>query len=163
MTPGFGFVYEPDADTQPSVTGASVDTLASADRLLGLQGQTAMTFGADPGVTTPDSIGQSSLTVDPGRSAFSVEGVVPSLNPANAGTDYGTSFDGLVGTTAGPRSYPAAASFQDQSTLSGDAANGPPLDLSRTNELLQQLLDEVRKGPRTFLPVSDRNTVDNSW
>jgi hypothetical protein len=32
------------------------------------------------------------------------------------------------------------------------------LDLSRTNELLQQLLDEVRRGRQPFLPVNDRGS-----
>jgi hypothetical protein len=36
--------------------------------------------------------------------------------------------------------------------------NGPAIDLSRTNDLLQQLLDEVRRGSQRFLPMSDRNT-----
>jgi hypothetical protein len=36
--------------------------------------------------------------------------------------------------------------------------NGPAIDLSRTNDLLQQLLDEVRRGSQRYLPMSDRNT-----
>jgi hypothetical protein len=36
--------------------------------------------------------------------------------------------------------------------------NGAALDLSRTNDLLQQLLDEVRRGSQRYLPMSDRNT-----
>ncbi len=40
----------------------------------------------------------------------------------------------------------------------GDQANGPAMDFSRTNELLQQLLDEVRRGRQPFLPTNDRNT-----
>jgi hypothetical protein len=35
---------------------------------------------------------------------------------------------------------------------------GTSVDLTRTNELLQQLLDEVRRGRQPFLPLSDRNS-----
>jgi hypothetical protein len=38
-----------------------------------------------------------------------------------------------------------------------DPAEGPSLELSKTNELLQQLLDEVRKGRQSFLPPGGRN------
>jgi hypothetical protein len=34
---------------------------------------------------------------------------------------------------------------------------GPALDLTRTNELLQQLLDEVRRDRQPYLPVARRN------
>lgn len=39
-----------------------------------------------------------------------------------------------------------------------DQAGSPPLDLSKTNDLLQQLLEEVRKGRQPFLPLNDRNS-----
>jgi hypothetical protein len=32
------------------------------------------------------------------------------------------------------------------------------LDVSKTNDLLQQLIDEVRKGRQPFLPMNDRNS-----
>ena len=39
---------------------------------------------------------------------------------------------------------------------SSDQAAGSAVDMSRTNDLLQQLLDEVRKGRPAFLPIGDR-------
>ena len=39
-------------------------------------------------------------------------------------------------------------------TSSGDDGR---LDLSKTNDLLQQLIEEVRKGRQGFLPINDRN------
>jgi hypothetical protein len=44
----------------------------------------------------------------------------------------------------------------DSSLESSD--RGSSLDLSKTNDLLQQLLDEVRKGRQPFLPMNDRNS-----
>ena len=41
---------------------------------------------------------------------------------------------------------------------SADASTGQSADLSRTNELLQQLLDEYRKSRQSYLPLNDRNT-----
>ncbi len=57
----------------------------------------------------------------------------------------------------GPIGRPGAAAA-DQA--GGGAA---AVDLSRTNELLQQLLDEVRKGRQTFLPVGDRNNTSSGY
>ncbi len=39
-----------------------------------------------------------------------------------------------------------------------DGGSNPSLDLSKTNELLQMLLDEVRKGKEPFLPLVNRDT-----
>jgi hypothetical protein len=36
---------------------------------------------------------------------------------------------------------------------------GPAIDLTKTNDLLQQLLDEVRRGRQPFLPLGDRNSA----
>jgi hypothetical protein len=41
--------------------------------------------------------------------------------------------------------------------------SGSVVDLSRTNELLQQLLDEVRRGRQSFLPLNDRNNTDSMF
>lgn len=49
----------------------------------------------------------------------------------------------------GPVSAPYATS---------DSASGHGLDLSKTNELLQQLLDEFRKGLQSYLPLTDHNS-----
>ena len=43
-------------------------------------------------------------------------------------------------------------------SLSESNDRGSSLDLSKTNDLLQQLLDEVRKGRQPFLPMNDRNS-----
>jgi hypothetical protein len=42
--------------------------------------------------------------------------------------------------------------------MSVDGGLNPALDLSKTNELLQMLLDEVRKGKEPFLPLVNRDT-----
>jgi hypothetical protein len=69
----------------------------------------------------------------------------------------------------GPSGAPASLEERDQAPLSrnawpghpgsgvADQAEGPSLELSKTNELLQQLLDEVRKGRQPFLPPGSRN------
>ncbi len=48
---------------------------------------------------------------------------------------------------------PVSASFG-----TSDPASGQGLDLSKTNELLQQLLDEFRKGMQNYLPLTDRDS-----
>lgn len=45
-----------------------------------------------------------------------------------------------------------------ESFASSDSSGGQGSDLSRTNELLQQLLDEYRKNQQSYLPLNDRNT-----
>ena len=52
-----------------------------------------------------------------------------------------------------------------QSDFNGSSEGGQSqsidgrVDLSKTNELLQQLLEEVRKGRQGFLPMNDRNST----
>ena len=53
----------------------------------------------------------------------------------------------------------AADSWSNSVPWSTDQANGSLIDLSKTNELLQQLIDEVRRGGQSFLPLNDRNSV----
>lgn len=50
-----------------------------------------------------------------------------------------------------PDSSPASLSPVDPST-------GQGADLTRTNELLEQLLDEYRKSQQSYLPLNDRNS-----
>ena len=77
--------------------------------------------------------------------------------------------DGLIarlsrGTPDGfPRSSEHGLESQGGSGQQGFARKGDAqqqqsqtLDLSRTNELLQQLVDSVRKNPRTFLPTGEQ-------
>jgi hypothetical protein len=49
-----------------------------------------------------------------------------------------------------------ASGLANSSSVAQD--RGASFDLSKTNELLQQLLDEVRKERQPFLPSSDRNS-----
>jgi hypothetical protein len=67
--------------------------------------------------------------------------------PAIGGLGQGHSpFGGSFGVEAGK--------FGSDTNAEG---RGASLDLSKTNDLLQQLLDEVRKERQPFLPMNDRN------
>jgi hypothetical protein len=89
------------------------------------------------------------------------------FGPAFAGTG-GSSYGGLApaqGVSAGGDDSilppPSVEPASGQSAPTGvDPANSAAFDLSRTNEILQQLLDEIRRGHQTFLPNNDRNSVD---
>jgi hypothetical protein len=59
--------------------------------------------------------------------------------------------------SGGPAAWGGPAS-SDRPAMAGRVAGGSSQpDLSRTNDLLQQILDEVRKDQKGFLPVADRN------
>lgn len=89
------------------------------------------------------------------------------FGPAFAGTG-GSSYGGLTpaqGVAAGGDDSiltpPSVDPASGQSAPTGvDPANSAAFDLSRTNEILQQLLDEIRRGHQTFLPNNDRNSVN---
>ncbi len=63
---------------------------------------------------------------------------------------------------AGSGAHSAAPSLDSSRGVSAasrpDQDDGPEIDLSQTNDLLQQILDEVRKGRTSFLPTHDRNS-----
>jgi hypothetical protein len=58
-------------------------------------------------------------------------------------------------TAAAPWDHPQGGT----ATSGGPGSQGPAIDLTKTNDLLQQLLDEVRRGRQPFLPLGDRNSA----
>jgi hypothetical protein len=56
---------------------------------------------------------------------------------------------------AGPPTQDAGAGGM----TTGLGGSGPTIDLTKTNELLQQLLDEVRRGRPSYLPVPERTNL----
>ncbi len=109
--------------------------------------------GADAGTSEA-----SPYSVDVQESAVSSSALGPILSGlagAGPGEDTGLSGGGGTGETGGPAtsgSWPGVSASEGASQESD-----PALDLSKTNELLQQLLDEFRRGRQTFLPINDRN------
>lgn len=115
--------------------------------------QLAFTPGA------PGAAGASPYSVDVPESSVGSTAFGPVLSGAVApGPGYGGP-PGLAASGADEGGGRASDSWAGLPSPEGaDPANGPAMDLSRTNELLQQLLDEVRRGRQPFLPVNDRNT-----
>lgn len=105
--------------------------------------------------------GPSPYSIDVHESAGSSTAFGPVLSGA------GGSASGVGSTPGAPeisgavgRSISSASSdawFGQAGSEGVDSGNGSSPDLSRTNELLQHLLDEVRKGRQPFLPLNDRN------
>jgi hypothetical protein len=67
---------------------------------------------------------------------------------------------------AGPWSGGLPASGEsrasDDPTFAGRTGSGETqLNLTKTNELLQQILDEMKKEKRSYLPMTDRNDNPN--
>jgi hypothetical protein len=79
----------------------------------------------------------------------------------------GTGFPGYQPALVSPAAttpVPPTGGFAESAVMSpAGQAPGPAVDFSRTNELLQQLLDEVRRGRQTFLPLNDRNNTDSMF
>jgi hypothetical protein len=46
--------------------------------------------------------------------------------------------------------------FAESGTSPGSRETSPSVDMTKTNELLQQLLDEFRRGRQPFLPVQNK-------
>jgi hypothetical protein len=106
----------------------------------------------------------------PESSSFA-EASLPSSVPAGFGPmSSGPGGTGLPGyqpafvSPAATTPVPPTGGFAESAvTPSSGQASGPVVDFSRTNELLQQLLDEVRRGRHTFLPLNDRNITDSMF
>ena len=74
-------------------------------------------------------------------------------------TDGGAAADDLGGGTGVGAANPSLDPFRGASSAARTARDdAAALDLARTNDLLQQLLDEARKGRTSFLPTHDRNS-----
>lgn len=127
-----------------------------ADQLQAANGPSA--FGGGPGVgATPPA--------EPDYAVAAPNAFSPLLGGATpTGPDLGG--DPTVGSGASDGSLPRGAGlnpFGRSNATPADQAGGAAADLSRTNELLQQLLDEVRKGRQPFLPVGDRNNTPSGY
>lgn len=117
--------------------------------------------GPGPGEATVQPPNDAPFLFDGNNPSGGPDGLGPDfLVPGGPGAFYQPGIDGTSGGPDSPRSDPtldltpgtAASAPVGQS-------DGPVLDLSKTNDLLQQLLDEVRKGRQTFLPATDRNAA----
>lgn len=85
--------------------------------------------------------------VSEGRSPFVID-----AGPARMTADYA-----LDGATTGD--FPVAAASPDPGHAMGAGPQGhgdSAVDITRTNQLLQQLLEEIKKGRRGFLPTGAR-------
>ena len=127
-------------------------------------------------ITTGLGLGWGNSEFSPPGDSFSITGVShPGLDTAAFSPSYhGTGvmessgvypgFDGAgalsVGLSAAAESGAVGGLAQ---ASAADQGGGRSLDLSKTNELLQQLLDETRKGRQPFLPVNNRNNAFNSY
>jgi hypothetical protein len=90
-----------------------------------------------------------------GQSGATRRGILAGFDQADIGThDTGPQNAPWSG---GPAAWGGPTS-SDHPAMTGRPAGGATQpDLSRTNDLLQQILDEMRKDQKGFLPVVDRN------
>jgi hypothetical protein len=130
--------------TEPSPSGGTT-TRADITRM-----GPELGFDLAPGVTSsiPHLVG---LGLDPGVA----ESFGPLLaEPTSAATGDGLSTRGRAGTSAHPGEIPPARPWPGQLTDVADGGGGAlSLDIARINQVLQQLLDEVRKSRQPFLPL----------
>jgi hypothetical protein len=119
-----------------------------------------LSFGLEPWSLDDDSptlstsfndLSRVDLGADVSRSEFFGGGNVLATD-AGAVDDLG----GGIGPGTGNASLAPFRGASSATTATQDEE--PALDLARTNDLLQQLLDEVRKGRTSFLPTSNRNS-----
>jgi hypothetical protein len=107
-------------------------------------------YGASNGLSVVGSLdgqGFGTVAIDPWNTRQSFPGSDDSLS-VNAGNSGRDPFGFMSSFGSGRGQYRSSSDGADQGTA---------LDLTKTNDLLQQLLDEVRKGRQPFLPMSDRN------
>lgn len=91
----------------------------------------------------------------PASSAFAP--VLSGTPPLSVGGESSATGAWDGGEAVGPLSPKTGVSSGQTDATREYQAGGPTLDLSRTNELLQQLLDEVRRGGQGFLPIPGRD------
>ena len=111
---------------------------------------------------TPESAesasGASPYSVNIHESSIASSAFGPVL-AGNVGSGHGGGSDLPTAGGAEGGGHSSQDTWSGLSTQEGtDQANGSALDLSKTNDLLQQLLDEFRKGRQPFLPINDRNS-----
>lgn len=127
--------------------------------LVTLANQSTFGSGATDPQDRPFETLSSFVNLDPSPVAAGAFGPVLA---GPGGSGYGNflpALDAAGGRQESPASSPTADAVPGQEVpMTADPAGGPALDLSKTNELLQQLLDEVRKGHQSFLPLDDRNS-----
>jgi hypothetical protein len=112
----------------------------------------------------PIRIDHSFVRVSDTTSAADAFGAAFSAPTVAGGPGSLTAFDVAgVRQDPSPPDRPSAASFGASPAQPGQQTGGPAVDLSRTNELLQQLLDEVRKARQPFLPANGRTDVNNYY
>ena len=126
--------------------------------LLTLADQSAIGSGATDTTERTSGTSSSFVTLDPSPVTTGAFGPI-SAGPSGSGYgDVPSPSDTTWGRQDSVAASPAADAMPGQTVPSmADPASGPAFDLSKTNELLQQLLDEVRKGHQPFLPHNDRN------
>ena len=100
------------------------------------------------------------LVVNVDRSSLGFGGFESLLNGDNPSNQAGTALGWGGLSDSGGLGENASETYggSPRATMSpGETTNTAGVDLSKTNELLQQLLEEVRRGRTPFLPLNDRN------
>ncbi len=91
-----------------------------------------------------------------GQSGTTRRGILTGFDQAAAGTpDHGPQDAPRSG---GPAAWGGPGPSDRPAMAGRSAGGGSEPDMSRTNDLLQQILDEMRKDQKGFLPVADRNS-----
>lgn len=151
------------AAVAPSVRLPAHEQIMAGLGVVGGEGPTSAGLGLGNSESAPPGSsyfisGVSHPGLDAGAGAFG-----PSIDGSGVSGVAGVypGMDGAGALAAGLA--PAAALGGLTPAPSADPGAGPALDLAKTNELLQQLLDEARKGRQPFLPMNDRNTAFNSY
>lgn len=103
--------------------------------------------GGDPSESSRDA--RTDMTADPVLASIAAAGAfgVGGTPAESWGAGEAASSDQHAGSMSSPMSAPAG----------GSSGAGASMEQSKTNELLQQLLDEVRRGRQPFLPLHDRD------
>ena len=150
-----------------SVSGGADGSIAGAfpsDLPAGTTPADRFAFGLESNGTPDQSLAPAPFDVDLSRPTFGVGALGPGYFPAGL-TDSQGPYPGLDGGAArsdfGAANAPLDSVHSQGPTQPVEQSSGPAFDLSKTNELLQELLDEVRRGRPSFLPVGDRNRDEN--
>jgi hypothetical protein len=95
------------------------------------------------------------VDLEPGITSAIPDLIGLGLSPEVA-ESFGSLLDGRAGASADSGEIPSVRSRSGQSSDAADGGGGSlALDIARINELLQQLLGEVRKTREPFLPLRD--------
>ena len=135
------------AGSQTAMAPSGLDRFVSGS--LSLDGSTGL-GGVSPFLGEGDLHSAGSSTIDPAIAGLAFLGQDGFVQSPDALRERG---QGSI-----PLGAAGSTPFGQFGSVSDAADRGSSFDLSKTNDLLQQLLDEVRKGHQPFLPMNDRNS-----